>query len=68
MVLRYEALEVVVLREETAPEAVLREAVLREESALAVDLDDGALYLVEANADPPLRRVTGPLTLVRYDG
>ena len=57
VLLRYEALAV-----------VLREATAAREATLDVDLCDGALYLVEANAELPLRRDTGPVTLVRYDG
>ena len=73
MVLRYDALDAV-LRDATALDAVLRdatavlrEAVLREAIALDVDLL-GALYLVEATAEPPLRRFTGAVTLALYDG
>jgi hypothetical protein len=29
---------------------------------------EGVLYLVDVNADPVLRRYTGPLTVVRYVG
>ena len=40
---------------------------VRDEATTLVDLE-GVLYLVDVNAEPPLRRYTGPLTVVRYDG
>ena len=43
--------------------------VLREEAmALEFDLDGGVVFLADTNAEPPLRRYTGPATLVLYDG
>ena len=49
--------------------AVDRVAVLADvrDDAKALDLG-GVLDLVDVNAEPPLRRYTGPLTVVRYDG
>ena len=57
--MRYDAL-LAVLRD-VALDAALRDDVL------ALDRY-GVVYLVDAYAVPPLRRFTGPATLVRYDG
>jgi len=67
VLLRDTALLLDVLRVAVLVEA--RDAVLVEvrDDANALDLF-GVPYLEEVSAEPLLRRVTGPATVVRYDG